>query len=227
MTTHRTADEIELAAAGELADDAHIRDCPACTAALLETLRMKRAVREAMPRFAPPAAVRARIAAESRSRAPKVSPWWLAIAAAIVVGMLGATIFHARMAAARELVDLHSTIIASASPIDVVSTDRHTVKPWFEGRVPFAVDVPELRDTPFRLVGGRIVFWRGRTGAYLLVTKGAHRISLFAFDERDVPFVGSTPQQSIETWSRGGLRWIAVADLPQNDLAALRAAWTR
>jgi anti-sigma factor RsiW len=227
MTTdHRTAEEIELAAAGELGDDAHIRDCPACTAALLETLRMKRAVREAMPRFAPPSALRTRIAPGART-VRNASPWWLAVAAAIVLGVLGLGVLGARRAAARELADLHSTIIASANPIDVVSTDRHTVKPWFEGRVPFAIDVPELRDTPFRLVGGRVVFWRGRTGAYLLVTKGAHRISLFAFDEHDVPLLGNTPRQSIETWSRGGLRWIAVADLPQNDLAALRAAWTR
>lgn len=226
MTAHRTAEELELAAAGELPDDAHIRDCSSCAARLLEILRMKRAVREAMPRFTPPAGLRERILMVEE-RAPVSHRWWLAVAAALVLVVAGTALFRARSAAARELVDLHSTIVASANPIDVVSTDRHTVKPWFEGRVAFAVDVPELRDTPFRLAGGRVVFWRGRTGAYLLVMKGAHRVSLFAFAEDDVPSLGGPARESIESWSRHGVRWIAVADLPQNDLAALRAAFTR
>jgi anti-sigma factor RsiW len=230
MTAHRTAGEIELAAAGELEGDAHIRACPECAAALLETLRMKRAVREAMPRFAPPAGLRQRIAPASvtpRERPAAVPRWWLAVAAGLILVITGFSVLRQRGAAARELVDLHATIIAAANPIEVVSTDRHTVKPWFEGRVPFAVDVPELTNTPFRLAGGRVVFWRGRTGAYLLVTKGAHRISLFGFDEDDAPRVGEAPRQTIESWTRNGVRWTAVADLPRNDLAALRVAFTR
>ena len=103
------------------------------------------------------------------------------------------TIYLRGRDAARELIDMHTTIVASAKPVDVVSTDRHTVKPWFEGRVPFAVDVPDLSKTPFRVTGGRVVFWRGQPGAYLLVTKGAHRISVFVFSADEVPRIAATP----------------------------------
>ncbi len=114
--------------------------------------------------------------------------------------------------------------IRRATPIDVVSTDLHTVKPWFEGRVPFAVNVPELAGTPFHLTGGRVVFWRGEPGAYLLVTKGAHRISLFLFRSERVPSIGrGEPAMTIESWRNGGIEYVAVSDLSREDLLALRA----
>jgi anti-sigma factor RsiW len=54
----------------------------------------------------------------------------------------------------REVADLHVTALASASPVDVISTDRHTVKPWFQGKIPFAIDLPELSNSEFSLLGG-------------------------------------------------------------------------
>src|SRR5258707_7115378 len=106
---------------------------------------------------------------------------------------------------ARAVVALHSTIVPGAAPVEVLSTDRHTVKPWFEGKVPFAVDVPELGGTPFRLAGGRVVFLHGQPCAYLLIEKGAHRVSLFVFDAALAPRVGSIASMTIETWRARGL----------------------
>jgi anti-sigma factor RsiW len=126
--------------------------------------------------------------------------------------------------ASRELIDMHTTIVASAQPVDVVSTDRHTVKPWFEGRVPFAVDVPDLSKTPFRVAGGRVVFWHGQPGAYLLVTKGAHRISVFVFS--DMPRMAATPQMTIVTWRRNGLAYTAIGDISKAELEALRETFS-
>ena len=57
-----------------------------------------------------------------------------------------------------ELVDLHVATLASSNPIDVVSSDRHTVKPWFEGKIPFTFNLPELQNSPFTLVGGRVSY---------------------------------------------------------------------
>ncbi len=57
-----------------------------------------------------------------------------------------------------ELADLHVTALASANPVDVVSSDRHTVKPWFEGKIPFTFNLPELQDSELTLVGGRIAY---------------------------------------------------------------------
>ena len=134
------------------------------------------------------------------------------------------TVYLRSRDAARELIDLHTTIVASAQPVDVISTDRHTVKPWFEGRVPFSVDVPDLSKTPFRVSGGRVVFWRGQPGAYLLVTKGAHRISVFVFS--DMPQIVTTPQMTMVSWRRNGLAYVAVGDIPRSELEALKETFS-
>ena len=53
-----------------------------------------------------------------------------------------------------EIADLHVTALASASPVEVISTDRHTVKPWFQGKIPFSFNLPELQNTEFSLLAG-------------------------------------------------------------------------
>lgn len=206
---------------GDDAENPHVRECVQCANAVISELRLKRAVREAYPRYEVPASL---MRLRSEGAGKPAHSMWIAIAAAIViVAFLG--VFAARRAATRELVDLHTTIVGSANPIEVVSSDRHTVKPWFEGKVPFAVDVPDLNGTPFHLAGGRVVFWRGRPVAYLLVTKAAHRISVFIAP--DAPRIESTHSMTIESWRRNGLDYIAVADVPRRDLDALRQAFTK
>jgi anti-sigma factor RsiW len=220
MSRHLTDEEVgryadgELATASLAAAEAHLRECSGCATAVLSAVQLKRAIREAIPRRAP---VRPLILPGSRSRAP----WWLAAAALLLLLLSGGLSAVARSrSAARELVDLHTTILAGSNPIDVLSTDRHTVKPWFEGRVPFAVEVPDLAGTSFRLIGGRLIFWRSRPAAYLLIGKGGHRISLFEFDS--APILGSVPGMTIEEWSAGGLSYVAVGDVPRTDLESLR-----
>ena len=223
MMQDLTAEEVERYADGEIPPEslpeieAHLRDCSRCANAVLGVMQMKRAVRAAMPRFTP------RRPLVLRKRASQTFVWFAAAAALIAIAIGGEMLVLSRNTSARELVDLHSTILASANPIDVVSTDRHTVKPWFEGRVPFAVNVPDLSATPFRLIGGRVVFWHGRPGAYLLVSKGAHKISLFIFES--LPSLGSTPQMTIDEWRANGLTYVAVGDVSRDDLEALRRAF--
>jgi anti-sigma factor RsiW len=103
------------------------------------------------------------------------------------------------------------------------------VKPWFERRVPFAVPVPDLSSTPFRLIGGRVVYWRGNQAAYLLIGKGAHRISVFVFRRENGPKTlgESPPAVSTLSWRNDGLTFVAVADLPPADLAQLSDAFSR
>jgi anti-sigma factor RsiW len=106
---------------------------------------------------------------------------WLAAAAVVAFvfcGLLAATAVGT-LTSARELADLHATILASANPVDVVSTDRHTVKPWFEGRLPFAFDIPELAGTPFRVIGGRVDHAHEQPVAYVMIGKGSQKLSLF------------------------------------------------
>ncbi len=224
MTRHLTAEEIEQYADGELDDAGHIHECATCASAALSVMQMKRALR-AMPRFTPPAALRARVLAHPPHRS--YTARWLAVAAILALVVAGGALWRTRDATAGQLVDLHTTILASANPVDVLSTDRHTVKPWFEGKLPFAVDIPDLAP-PFHLIGGRVIYWRGQQGAYLLIGKGAHRISLFVFPGDAVPrAIDSHAGMTIVVWRARGLAYVAVTDVPADDLQPLRQAFSR
>ncbi len=221
--------EIEPAAAADI--ERHLAECARCAASALQIMRMKRAIHNVVSEDAPSPALRERVRRQigGSARGRSVAAWW--VAAAAIVALVFATIFLARtprQSALAELVDMHVTLLASANPVDVVSTDRHTVKPWFEGKLPFTVPVPDLAGTPFRLIGGRIVYWRGNPGAYLLIGKAAHRISVFVFRDDTAPRDLAAPPSagmSTNTWHSGGLTFIAVAQVPSEDLHALRAAF--
>ncbi len=229
MMRDLTAGEIEQYADGELdaadaADaEAHLRECARCANAVLSVLQMKRAL-QVMPRFTPPAALRSRVLALPPRRSN--AAWWLAAAAVVALVATGTAFLRAREMAAVQLIDLHTTIVGSANPVDVLSTDRHTVKPWFEGRLPFAVDIPDLSATPFRLIGGRVIYWRGQPGAYLLIGKGAHRISLFVFaDDQVARAIASHAGMTISVWRSKGLAYVVVAGIPAEDIQPLERAF--
>ena len=110
------------------------------------------------------------------------------------------------------------TALASANPVEVVSTDRHTVKPWFQGRIPFTFDLPELQGTPFTLVGGRVVYFHQEPGAHLIFGYQRHFISVFIF--RDTPqlampvsfFADKSSSFTVRTWTQQGLRYVMLGD---------------
>jgi anti-sigma factor RsiW len=221
MNDHWNEEAVARFVDGEERDDHHLRDCAPCSNRVIAAMQLKRAVRDAVPRFEVPESLRERIQRREHGRRAN---WWMVAAAAVALLILGeGFLMTSRRSATRELVDLHTTIVGSANPIDVLSTDRHTVKPWFEGKVPFAVNVPELAGTPFHLAGGRVVYWRGNPGAYMLITKGAHRVSLFVFDAGVVPPTGSIDSMTIVSWRANGLEYIAVGDLPRPEMELLRS----
>jgi anti-sigma factor RsiW len=231
MDRHWTTEDVERFADGEASrEDLHLRECARCANAVLATAQMKRAVRDAMDVGPAPASLRARLTKQPWHRSP-AAPWWIAAAAVIaaIVVLSPLLLRNQSQPALAELVDMHVTMLASANPVDVTSTDRHTVKPWFEGRVPFAVPVPNLSSTPFRLIGGRVVYWHGNQAAYLLIGKSAHRISLFVFRRENAPKTLGQPPPAISTlsWEDDGLTFVAVADVPPADLAQLRDAFNR
>ncbi len=227
MDQHFNREQLQLVADGELTQGLdHLHSCALCSSAVLEAVQMKNAVRQAMRTDAAPASLRRRLSHRNSV------PWWAGAAAASAVSIVIASTFVWRgrkETTLEELADMHVTLLAGANPVDVLSTDRHTVKPWFEGRVPFAVPVPDLGSTPFRLIGGRVVYWRGNQGAYLLIGKNAHRISLFVFREQSVAKMLGEPPPAVSTlsWQAGGLTFVAVGDVPVADLDQLRAAFTR
>jgi anti-sigma factor RsiW len=218
---------------GELAEaEAHLRVCPTCAAEALSRLQLKRMTQAAGRRFSPRPEFRLKIA-QSIDAAKR--PWWarrwapaLAAAAALVLMLVPATLWlqHSRSEQAlSELADLHVSTLASANPVDVVSSDRHTVKPWFQGKLPFTFNLPELQTSPFKLIGGRLTYFQQSPGAQLLFEVGKHQISVFIFQNRaELSRLNSGSSLSrklafnTETWADGGLWYFVLGDASPSDV---------
>lgn len=215
--------------------DSHVRHCPSCSADALSRVQLKRAIQMAGKRFTPGAEFRKRM---QHNMAPKPRRssrlgWMLAAAAAVVlvVGTLVSTYLGDRSGTDQvfsEIADLHIATLASSSPVDVISTDRHTVKPWFQGRIPFAFNLPELQNSEFSLQGGRMTYLEQTPGAHLIYDVRKHHISVFVFQERSLPAKLSDGFQkpeklsfNLETWSQGGLRYFVIGDASAADIDRL------
>jgi len=127
-----------------------------------------------------------------------------------------------------ELADLHVATLASANPVDVLSTDRHTVKPWFQGKIPFTFNLPELQNSEFTLVGGRVTYLGQAPGAELIYQIRKHQISVFIFQDRAVGRdlgSGSSSQKelsfNLQSWTQDGLRYFVIGDAGSNDIHTL------
>jgi len=203
---------------------AHIAACPACAAEVAEIVALKRGLREARGKFAPSAEFRARMMKQVTAKKRHTMPGWMWPALTAVAAMVIVTVawmhFSQRQDALSEVADLHVSMLASANPVDVVSTDRHTVKPWFAGKIPFAFNVPEFAGSDFALLGGKVAYFDQQPGAQLLVSKQQHKISVLIFKESpemERAFVRAKSVEArngfaIETWSSGGLRFVVTGD---------------
>jgi anti-sigma factor RsiW len=215
--------------------DAHVRNCPSCSADALSRVQLKRAIQVAGKRFNPSAEFRKRIqkSIASKPRRAFRLGWMLATTAAVilVVGTLTSTYLGNRSSRDQvfsEIADLHVATLASSSPVDVISTDRHTVKPWFQGRIPFAFNLPELQNSEFSLLGGRMTYLEQTPGAHLIYDMRKHHISVFVFQERSLParLSDGVPQANklsfnMETWSQRGLRYFVIGDASAADIDSL------
>ena len=162
-----------------------------------------------------------------RSWRPLAVPLVLALALALVVAAYLGKTSSERTRIYSELTDSHVATLASASPVDVISTDRHTVKPWFEGRIPFSFNLPELQGTEFSLIGGKVAYLKQTPGAHLIYRLRKHEISVFIFPDRQEngSAFASTPVSdfsfNIQSWTKGQLRYFVIGDVSSEDLDSL------
>ncbi len=204
---------------------AHLRECPACAAEALDRMQLKRSVRAAGRAFTARPEFRLKVErAIGGRRAPRTWAWIPRVAvpvAALALVLTAAGLWLQRAPRARtidELADIHLSTLASPNPVDVLSSDKHTVKPWFAGRLPFTFNLPDLQGSRFQLVGGRVVYLEQTPGAQLLLEAGKHRVSVFVFADQ-AAFSALRPGSSttrshfnVETWTERGLRFLAVSD---------------
>jgi anti-sigma factor RsiW len=222
--------DAELSPDRTAALEAHIQSCSECAIRVAQALQLKRSVHAAGLRYEPSVEFRARVRNSIAPRTRRFA-WIPAIAFAAVI--LVASIVAIRVAATRavsqqllaDVVDRHVSALAAANPVEVVSSDRHTVKPWFQGKLPFAFNLPELAGSPYVLEGGRLTFLNQSPGAQLIYGLRRHHISVFIFQERDVHVPVSSAGKALslatETWNQGGLRYFVVGDVSQDDLRPL------
>ena len=237
----------DMPAADRAAFERHMLTCGDCTSEVASTAVLDRSLRTMRNHFRPAPDFKARVLAtgqapkrvrrDAAARRPSTSFWpfgrwgfaWAALAAAVVAVaiILPITVYNheqgRRLVA--EISDIHAATLASTNPVDVVSSNRHVVKPWFEGRLPFAFNVPELANTGFSLDGARVVYLRQQPGAELMLHYGLHRCSILIFQDgpafsRALTQVGDGPFH-LQMLRRNGLIFFAIGDLDQQPLRSL------
>ncbi len=207
MSEHLSNVTLSALADGELAGDelvrveAHLTECAECTRRALHESLLKRAAQGAGQRYAMPEGLRERVMGAmrvgdvsgqatiptSQNRDvghPRPFYPWAALAAAVLVCVSGFVTREVSLRRAQETalvseaVDEHIAAMAAGGP-EVVSSDRHTVKPWFQGKLPFSFNLPQTLPGDVTLDGANLVQVEGQPAAQLLFSIGKHRASVF------------------------------------------------
>jgi anti-sigma factor RsiW len=229
MTCAETTPLLELELDGELDARsvlevrAHLARCPVCTRQSSALRALSDAARAHLTRFEPPAGLERRLLRPLRPRRPRVAWAASAMAAAAAIAVVVALPRHDALV--DEAVAAHARSLQLDHAIDVVSSDQHTVKPWFDGKVGFAVPVRDYPAEGFTLAGGRLDYLQGRPAASIVYRKGKHLLNLFVLDaqgSRDAP-----PKRDVARgfccwrWTSGGLRYVLVGDVSEPEMAAM------
>jgi anti-sigma factor RsiW len=231
--------ELDAARAAEF--DAHLEGCAACTRALAAQKALRTALGAADLYARAPASLRSRVRAQlSTPRAGMASRrlFWrgLAAAASLVLVLVGAwqtVAWRANVAereVAKQVLDAHLRSLQLNHLTDVASTDQHTVKPWFVGKLDFAPPVVDLSAEGFPLVGGRLDVVGGRSVAALVYNRRKHVINVFVWtsEESDAaPRSGTERGYAWMGWTRGGLTFCVVSDVAASDLSELARLLSR
>jgi anti-sigma factor RsiW len=225
----------EMEPAAEEAFAGHLQSCANCSSAMLEQQALKKAVRVAGKRFTAPPELYAAVQKQMRpekSSGLSLKPWmkWSTIAASTFLLAVVTFVLLSRPSSSdvtvSQLIDEHVMMLASGNPVDVISSDKHTVKPWFQGKLPFTFNPPELaKDSPFTLIGGKLVYAQHTPGAELVYQVRQHKMSVFIFQARDIHGGPSAGNQTfvVNGWQQGGLQYYIVTDAAREDADRLRA----
>lgn len=222
--------------------ETHLKDCPACAQRLEEQKEVRSALRRCSLAYAAPAALRERIQSSLRASSrvgiqerkikwPSLLTWQWAGAVAVLalfsisawqmIGRLPAPFSDQRIAA--EVISSHVRSLEAHHLMDVVSTDQHTVKPWFDARLDFSPPVEDLASDGFPLVGGRLDYLEGREVAALIYQRQEHFINVFMWPNpagtNSTRAMESQQGYHIMRWSSGGFQCWAVSDIGAPDLA--------
>ncbi|GAB3784202.1 anti-sigma factor family protein [Dyella agri] len=229
-------DELDAAQSASIAS--HLHGCTACASRFREHERLRRALRQSELYQRAPAALRERwTPRHDTAAAPPIRPRRAPVAWALAAGFAGALLLatplyyglQQRSTAGDALVDeavsSHLRALQPQHLMDVVSTDQHTVKPWFDGKLDYSPRVVDLAGAGFPLVGGRLDALGGRSVAALVYRRHLHLISVYEWPAATATAsaVQRESQQhgyTVLRWTDDGMHYAAVSDV---DPAALRS----
>jgi anti-sigma factor RsiW len=236
----------------------HLAACLPCTSKALYQSLLKSATAKAGQRYSPPAQLLERLASpasrtnsqlqQSGLRVMQISPLrsmgrfgslgWAAAAALVLVTV---SMFFVQRAAQRaerasaehvalvtEVFDQHVATLADSEPLQVISTDRHTVKPWFQGKIPFSFNLPQGLPSDTTLDGANLTYLHNQPVAQLLYSIGKHRVSVFLRQKSGEAEGSDMPTDRsgfhVMGFSSTDLEAIAVSDVDPARLAELVSA---
>jgi anti-sigma factor RsiW len=230
----------ELGVLESVGIDRHLLACPTCQGELARQELMRVGVRKHATYFAPPAhleaSIKAALARETASAAVRPQRRWtwrwpnagMAFASVFAIAMsswLYLAVPTANDLLADEVISSHVRSLMVDHVADVASSDQHTVKPWFNGKLDFAPPVSDFTAEGFPLVGGRLDYLDRRPVAALVYRHRQHLINVYAWpaaDERD-----SAPQSLTRNgyhmmrWTEGGMAYWVISDLNAGELETL------
>jgi anti-sigma factor RsiW len=227
----------ELDAAGSADFNRHLQSCAICAAVLKEEEKLRDVLQQSRLYSRAPAGLKLRIQENlPGARVEKkfaLTFWrWLVVAAAILFAValswrqLSLTDRNSyNEAAVIAVVDAHLRSLQPGHLVDVQSTDQHTVKPWFDGKLDFAPPVHDFAANDFPLLGGRLDVIKGRTVAALVYGRRKHFISVFV--EKSTPDslgTGAGEMQGYHwtAWNKDGFSFCAISDVSASDLEQLK-----
>jgi len=230
-------DELDLATSLEV--EQHLDDCAGCAERLQNRRALKQALQSDALYFKAPAKLRKRV--QNSLPAARSTRWtdrlrqnlWISMAAAALLGILvTAGLFQTPLlksgapdSLAQEVVASHIRSLMADHLSDVVSTDQHTVKPWFDGKLDFAPTVMDLASSGFTLTGGRLDYVNGRPVAALTYRHRLHVVNLFEWPAAgahdSAPAAVTQKGYSMVHWRRAGIEYWAISDVAGADLLAL------
>jgi anti-sigma factor RsiW len=224
--------ELDLATCLKLEE--HMAECPSCQQQLAGEQELVNLIQSEAPRFKPSPFLETRIRAalrEEKSSSVTI-PWWkrlslgsaysglAGVAALLVILAVGLFSTQGIPELAQDAVANHVRSLQVNHLMDVVSTDQHTVKPWFAGKLDYSPQIVDLATSGYPLVGGRLDVLDHRNVAAIIYQRRKHYINLFIWPSNADSVHGNFNQNGYHVlcWTKSGMNYVAVSELGEAEL---------
>ena len=222
--------ELDLLTARET--EQHLRNCADCRGVERALRALRETLASSQPAYRAPSRlrknVRAALRREAKTTERTFNPWVIfATAAACALIVLGAVLFQTTRASrnnalVNEVVADHVRSLLATHLVDVASSDQHTVKPWFDGKIDFAPEVRDLSDEGFPLIGGRLDYLGDKTVVALVYQRNKHPVNVFIMpataDRNTSPSATTRRGYNVLSWIHNEMKYWAVSDLNEAEL---------